>query len=196
MIKFYSESEIVFDKEVNKLDQFVLEFIKLLGDIKYVLVSGYVAIFFGRTRATEDVDLFIEKISFEEFQKFAKRIRDAGYWFVNGDDDKELFDMLNSDTSIRIAENGKWDPNCEIRFPFKKTDFYSINNRVKIIFGRNHFYTSRMELQIAFKLLLGTNKDFEDAKHLYCLFEKYLDKGLFNRFVKELNVSDKVWLLN
>lgn len=37
------------------------------NNIKYVIVSGYVAILFGRSRISEDVDLLVEHISFEKF---------------------------------------------------------------------------------------------------------------------------------
>jgi len=195
MIKSYSETEIVFEKELNKLDKYVLDFIKLLGDIKYIIVSGYLAIFFGRSRATEDVDYFIEKLSFEEFKAFAKKVKAAGYWFINGDDLENLYEILKEGSSLRVAEKGKWDPNHEIKFPTSKTDLYSFNNKVKVICGDFVFYTSRMELQIAFKLHLGSEKDIEDAQHLYEIFEKYLDKETFNYFVRELKVETKLNLL-
>ena len=49
--------EIKLNKELNKLDKFVIDFCKLLD--RYVIVSGYVSILFGRSRSTEDVDLLI-----------------------------------------------------------------------------------------------------------------------------------------
>jgi hypothetical protein len=55
----YSNSEIKIEKELTSLDKFVIDFITALEkeDIKSVIISGYVAIFFNRTRHTEDVDL-------------------------------------------------------------------------------------------------------------------------------------------
>ena len=60
---------LIIDKELSDLDKFVIEFVNILDkcNIKYVIISGYPAIFFGRSRATEDVDMFIEKIPKEKF---------------------------------------------------------------------------------------------------------------------------------
>jgi len=40
-----------------------MDFVKLLDNAKidYVVVSGYIAIVFGRPRGTEDVDIFIKE---------------------------------------------------------------------------------------------------------------------------------------
>jgi hypothetical protein len=54
--------------------------------------------------------------------------------------------------------------------------------------GRRLFI-SPMELQIPFKLFLGSEKDIEDAKHLYLLFKGKLDKKLLGRFVTKLKVE-------
>ena len=60
-----------FDKELNSLDRFVLDYVSVLDKekIKYVIVSGYVAILFGRSKSSEDVDMIVEKISREKFFK-------------------------------------------------------------------------------------------------------------------------------
>ena len=49
-----NESGIIIQKELNKLDNLLFEFIKSLdkAQIKYIVVSGYVAILFGRSRAS------------------------------------------------------------------------------------------------------------------------------------------------
>ena len=54
------KKEIILDKELNELDKYVLEFIKILEKhVDYVIISGYVSILLGRSRSTEDIDLFI-----------------------------------------------------------------------------------------------------------------------------------------
>jgi RecA-family ATPase len=60
---------ILRNKVVSKLDLFVIDFIKILEKYTdYVIVSGYVSILFGRSRGTEDIDIFIEKIDFKKFK--------------------------------------------------------------------------------------------------------------------------------
>lgn len=197
MIQSYSEEEIHFKKELNILDKFTLAIVDLLRGINYVIVSGYVAIFFGRTRATEDIDFFIEQISFERFKALAKRVRDAGYWFLNGDDEESLYELLKEGSSLRIANKGLTKPNAEIKFARENTDFFSLKNKVKVIFNGNRLYMSPMSIEIPYKLYLGSDKDFEDARHLYALFEKYLDKKELIYFIKLLKVEKlaemKLW---
>lgn len=192
MIKSYSKTEIHFEKELNKIDQFVVDFLKVLGGVKYVIISGYVAVFFGRLRTTEDVDIFIEQISFERFKELSKEFKAAGYWFINGNGDEGMYETLKSGSALRIAKDGQIAPNIEVKFAREETDFYSLSNRVKVVCRGHVFYTSPLEHQIVYKLWMGrkgNRKDIEDARHLYKLFEKYLDKNMLFKLAKEFNVG-------
>ena len=53
------KKELKLDRKISDLDKFVLDFCNLLE--RYVLVSRYVSILLGRSRATEDIDLLIPK---------------------------------------------------------------------------------------------------------------------------------------
>jgi len=56
---------------LSNLDKFVLEFIKVLEQhVDYVIISGYVSIVLGRTRITEDIDVFIKKFLKSNFHAF------------------------------------------------------------------------------------------------------------------------------
>jgi hypothetical protein len=48
-----------------------------------------------------------------------------------------------------------------------------------------------LEQQIAYKLFLGTEKDFEDALHLHTVFREQLDTDALETYVEELEVSDR-----
>ena len=67
----YKGNKIVFKKELNALDKLTIDFTSILNklEIKYVLVSGYVSILFGRSRSSEDIDIIMEKISIERFKR-------------------------------------------------------------------------------------------------------------------------------
>jgi len=55
-MEWINGKKIKLDKPINELDKFVLHFIKILEKhVDYVIISGYVAIPLGRSRATEDV---------------------------------------------------------------------------------------------------------------------------------------------
>ncbi|MEK6903363.1 MAG: hypothetical protein AABW64_01815, partial [Nanoarchaeota archaeon] len=85
MMKFINKNTILLEKELNELDLFVLVFVNILKKhTKYLIISGYVSLLFGRTRTTEDVDIFIEEISKEKFTKLYIDLR-QNYWCLNAE---------------------------------------------------------------------------------------------------------------
>jgi len=50
-------------------------------------------------------------------------------------------------------------------------------------------FIAPLELQIPFKLLLGTQKDIEDAVYLYQIFKSKIDIPLMERFEKLLKID-------
>ena len=188
----FSEGKIVFDKELSDLDRFVIDFVGMLNSVKirYVMVSGYVSILFGRSRATEDIGLFIEQLPQAKFEEFMARIEESGMWALNSSEQEELSSMLSDGLAIRIAERGKAIPNFELKFPKKDTGFLSLNNPIKVILNGSEILISPLEMQIAYKLYLGGEKDIEDAVHVYQLFKEKLDRTLLNDLMQKLNVKD------
>lgn len=182
-----------FDKIISDLDKFVFDFVDILNSskIRYVIVSGYVSILFGRSRVTEDIDLFVEAMSKEKFDKFMQLADDKDMWALNSDDDVELYSMLKDNLAIRIAKKGKAIPNFEIKFPKKDTDFFSLKNPLKVVLNDKEILISPLELQIAYKLYLGSEKDIEDAIHVYQIFKEKLDSKLLNSLIEKLNVKNK-----
>ena len=185
-MQFLGPKTIRLDKVENELDRFVLDFIPLLEKhAQYVIISGYVSILFGRNRASEDVDVFVEK--FRDFDKFAQEIQEKGYWFVNEEPEQAL-SMLEEGLAIRIAKKGDFQPNFELKYPKRDTDRYSLDNRIKVILPSGELFIGPLELNIAFKLFLGSEKDFEDARFLYRLLKENIDKEKLGYFAKKLNV--------
>jgi hypothetical protein len=192
--------EIKLDRELNNLDNFVIDFCSLLDN--YVVVSGYVSILFGRSRSTEDVDLLVPEMSEEEFEKLWKKIYDNGFWCINTPDSKEAFKMLK-EFAIRFAKE-RAVPNIE--FKMIKTDFdrYSFDNKIKVITNRGILFASPIEMQIAFKLFLAADgieeelmadKDIEDANHLYNLFKDKLNNNEFLKIINKMGIKDRIKLL-
>jgi len=180
---------IKIDKKLSDLDRFIISFIKILNKlrIKYVIVSGYVSIFFGRSRVTEDIDVLIEKIGFEKFKKLKKSLS-RGFWFLNSEDENELYDMLKEKLSIRIAEMDKVIPNIEMKFSKPGIESFVLRNPFIIRIGKNRLLISPIEIQIPFKFYLGSEKDIEDALHLYELFKEKLNVRILRNAAKKLDV--------
>lgn len=189
----FSKGKIVFDKELSDLDKFVIDFVDILNEtgIRYVIVSGYVSILFGRSRATEDIDLFIETVSKQKFDEFMKIIGERDMWALNSTDNTELYSMLRDNLAIRIAEKGKAIPNFELKFAKKDTDFFSLNSPIKVVIKGNEILISPIEIQLAYKLYLGSEKDIEDAVHIYQIFKEKLDRNLLNSMIQKLKVVDE-----
>ncbi len=188
----FKADKIIFNRELSLLDSFVLSFTEHLvtNNIKYVVVSGYVAIFFGRSRISEDVDILIEHISFEKFLKFWSEIEQS-YECLNTSNPHEAYkDYLENHHAIRIARKGSFIPNIELKFVKNDLDRYSLEHRRHIELAKRSLYLSPLELQIPYKLFLGSEKDIEDARFLFKLFKDKLDIGLLKTFLTELRVTD------
>jgi hypothetical protein len=187
----YSKKEIRLDREEFAIDRFTRKFVSRLDrlGIRYVLISGYVAIAFGRSRNTEDVDLFVEKVPLKKFELLWGSLMDE-FECINAKTPAVAYnEYLQNGTAIRFALKGQFIPNVEFKFPKSRWDGYSLENRVKLRLNSAALYVSPPELQIAFKGYLGSEKDIEDARFLYRNFANYLDKKLLGRFFLELLVE-------
>src|SRR5574341_345858 len=188
----FKEDKIIFDRELSLLDNFVLSFTEHLAsnNIKYVIVSGYVAILFGRSRISEDVDILIGHISFEKFLKFWGELEQSYECLNTGNSHEAYNDYLGNRHAIRIAKKGSFIPNIELKFVKNDLDRYSLEHRKHVKLADRSLYLSPLELQIPYKLFLGSEKDIEDARFLFKLFKDSLDTGLLKKFLTELMVPD------
>ena len=188
----YSTGRVEVDgKIITALDKFVIGFVRLLEEhnIRYVVVSGYVAILFGRARGTEDIDILVERMNTSRFLSFYKSALERGYDFLNPEDAIGLYDMLCDRLGIRAAEKDTVIPNMEMKFAKDDFDRYALSHRLEVIFNGESVYISPIELQIPYKLYLGSEKDIEDAVYLWDIFQGKLDVMLLKRFMMELKVS-------
>jgi len=188
----FNEDTIIFNRELSLLDSFVLSFTEHLAsnNIKYVIVSGYVAILFGRSRISEDVDILIEHISFEKFLKFWGELEQR-YECLNTSNAHEAYnEYMVKHHAIRIAKKGSFIPNIELKFVKNDLDRYSLEHSRHVKLANRSLFLSPFELQIPYKLFLGSEKDIEDARFLFKLLKDYLDIGLLKRFLIELRVPD------
>jgi hypothetical protein len=188
----YTKDRIKMGKELNSLDKFVIDFTRVLNrmNVKYVIVSGYVSIIFGRSRSSEDIDMFIEPLSSDRFDGLWKGLRKKFECIIT-DNLREAYDeYLGKSTAIRFSYKGAFIPNMEIKFPKMEVDRWALENRKTVILNDNELFISPLELQIPFKLYLGSEKDIEDAKHLYQLFRDHLDLNLLSEFNRKLKVVE------
>jgi len=188
----YSENCIsIQDKVLSKLDQFTIDFTEKLENFsKYVIVSGYISILFGRNRTSEDIDIIVEKQSFQNFKSFWNYI-EKDYECINSNDPNEAYhNYLLEESALRFARKNSFIPNVEFKYPKTSLDEWTLAKRKKIVLNQYILYISSLELQIPFKLFLGSEKDIEDALHLYKIFQKYINHSLFEEFIRKLNTEE------
>lgn len=186
-----SKKEIKLNRKINQLDKFVIDFTSLLDE--YVIVSGYVSILFGRSRATEDIDLLAPITGLNNFKRLWSNIHKNGFECLNTSKAEDGFSMLK-EHAIRFAKKGNPLPNIEFKLIKNEVDKYSYNNKIKVILETGEIFISPIEMQIAYKLFLGSEKDLEDAKHLYKLFDN-INKEELNNLISKLKVKEKFRLI-
>ena len=143
--------------------------------IEYSVVSGYVAVLFGRSRATEYIDVITERFDEGTADELAKRLREAGYWGSAMPLD-DLHETLADDLPARIAEEGHRVPNVELKFASDESDRISLDNAISVRLGGETLRVGSLEFQIAYKLDMGAQKDYEDALYLYEVAEPNLNR--------------------
>lgn len=172
-MEWVDEKTIRLDRELSDLDKLVLKFVNVLKKhTDYAIVSGYVAILLGRSRGTEDVDLFIPKLTKDKFVGLYADLLDNGFWSIIADSEDELYSMLEEGLAIRLAERGKVIPNMEVKFVKDRLDEFSLREKTRVMVEGGEIIISSIELQIAYKrFVLKSEKDLEDARHLQKLLD-------------------------
>ena len=155
-----------------------------------MVISGYVSILFGRSRSSEDVDLFIEKIGYDKFEELWELLK-IKFECLTTDSTKTAYDDYLMDKSvIRFSYEKIYVPNMEIKFPKVEIEEWALENSVKVLLNDEMFFISSIELQIPVKLNLGSDKDIEDARHLYRVFKDNLNMGILLEFNKKFNIQE------
>ena len=183
---------LVVDREPNRLDELAAGFSEVLSrlDIDHVFVAGYVAILAGRSRSTEDIDVFVERCSAERIDELVAELEHEGYWGP-AMPLSETYGNLSNGTNIWVAPDGEMTPHLEVKFPSDEFDDASLANAVDAHVGGHTVPIGPLELQIAYKLSLGGRTDLEDAAHLYTLFGETLSHARLEAWVERLDVEDR-----
>jgi hypothetical protein len=183
---------LVVDRDPNRLDELAVGFSEVLSrlDIDHVFVAGYVAILAGRSRSTEDVDVFIERCSSERIDELVAELEQEEYWGP-AMPLSDAYGNLASGTNIWVAPDGEMTPHLEVKFPNDEFDRASLTNAIDAHVGGETVPIGPLELQVAYKLSLGGRTDIEDAAHLYTVFGETLSRDRLETWVERLDVEDR-----
>lgn len=158
---------LAIEREPNQLDELAIEFSRVLDqfDVRHVYIAGYVSILAGRARATEDVDVLIERIDEETADELAATLDEMGFW-EPAMPLTSIYEMLDTGDNIWVAPEDQITPHLEVKLARDEFDRASLNNSITAPIGGEAIPIGPFELQIAYKLYLGAQKDLEDAVHL------------------------------
>ena len=167
---------IKLDREPSDLDKFALDFSKVIAKhTKYVIVSGYVSILLGRSRASEDIDMLVPEMSEKNWEKIYDALEKEDYYCLNASV-KESYAYLKDNIAVRFAPKGQVIPNMEILFAENKIQKLAIATSTAATIGKDKIIISNLELQIAYKeKILKSPKDMEDARHIRMVLGKSIN---------------------
>ncbi len=185
-------------EDKNVLDNFTIDFCRVTErHCRYIVVSGYVAIASGRSRATEDIDMITEKMSRDKFLEFHNDLDKNGFECMQTSIGEEIFDdYLAQGDNVRYTrkENKLYPPEMDIHFAEDELDEWQLKEREKINFTGLDIWFSSVEFNIAFKEeLLKDNKDMEDAMHLRAVFKEKISEEKINKIksrIRELRLKE------
>jgi len=188
----FTEEGVVIDKPPSDLDRLILDVSAVLDslDIEHAVVSCYVAVLFGRSRATEDIDVITERFGEETATALATELRNAGYW-GSAMPLSDLHETLRDDLPVRIAEDGHRVPNVELTFATDRDDRISLENAITVTLDGEPLRVGSLEFQIAYKLDMGAQKDYEDALYLHEVAGSNLNRTALEQYVTELGVENE-----
>jgi|YelNatPaOPRAMG01_1025707.scaffolds.fasta_scaffold02414_22 hypothetical protein len=182
------EADVEVEGKANQIDRLVYTFVKILEKYTdYAIVSGYVAILLGMERPTQDVDIVVGGFrSKENLNRFLREIEKKGYFTaVKKEFMYEIFEKRAE--KIDIFTKKQW------YFDFKKAksiwDFYSIKYSIKIKKGGCVFRVAPPEIQIPYKLWLGSDKDIKDAAYIYERLKPIIDFESMKKNAKAMKVD-------
>ncbi|MFH1053463.1 MAG: hypothetical protein V1740_03535 [Candidatus Woesearchaeota archaeon] len=171
----------------NILDEFCIRFCNIVEKhCKYIIVSGFVAISSGRARATEDIDMIIEKMKFDKFENLHKCLIKDGFVCMQSDSSKVIFDYLDDNVPVRYTLQDEPLPEMEIKFAKDDLDNSQLKTRIKLPLTGLDIWFSSINMNIAFKEeLLKSEKDLKDAEHLRKIYPEMVNDVEINN-IKEM----------
>ena len=181
--------KIEVESGASDLDELVWRLVSRLKKYtEYVLVSGYIAILLGMERPTQDVDVVISGFrSRSDFNNFFNELRELGWETIPSNLDELHFLLEERNEKIDLFTDKQW------YFDFKKARnkwaLLSLENPLTVKKGDYEFKIAPPEIQIPYKLWLGSDKDIKDAAFIYEKLKPIIDRKAMKEIADEMNVD-------
>ncbi len=178
----------------NMLDEFCTKFCSVIEKhCGYIIVSGFVAISSGRARATEDIDMIIEKIDLGRFKKLHQELTKEEFVCMQSASHDEIYRYLRDNLAVRYTLKNQPLPEMEIKFAKDELDELQLRTRTKLPLTGLDVWFSSIDMNIAFKEeLLKSEKDLKDAEHLRKVYAEQVNEGEIThikKMIKKLRLS-------
>jgi hypothetical protein len=189
----FTERKLSFANALSIYDELALKFSNILNQngIEYIFVSGYVAILFGRSRTSEDIDLLVKRISYEKFRELWIILESDFYCHNASDPETAYNDYLENRLALRFSIKDTIIPNVEFKWIHTQQQKRVFDNSLEVILNNNTMKIGSLETQIAYKLYLGTDKDIEDARYLFEIFREKLNFSVLNMELNDLEIPEE-----
>lgn len=183
-LEFIAPNKIKLEKNLTELDKYVLKFVRILEKhTEYVVISGYVSLLLGRSRQTEDVDIYLRFMGLAKFKELYADLLSNGWNCMNVDEVEEVYSYLKDGLAVRIREGNDVIPNFELKFALKPADYDLFSEAVTVETEGGEIVISSLERQIAFKrYYLGSPKDLEDAVYVERIAQGHLDHAKVKKY--------------
>lgn len=168
-----------------KFENFVRKFLSALekAKVKYAIIGGVAAIFYGRPRTTVDLDVVV---LIEEIEEFCKLLKKEGFEIKR----EEFEKLLEEKQHITIfLKNSPF--RVDLKGIYSSLDEASLKRRRKVkIFEKNAWVESPEDLIVA-KLVYGSTQDLEDVRAIL-LRQKKLNWRYLKKRAREEKVFKKL----
>jgi len=153
--------------------------------IKYVIVGGLVAIFYGIPRTTMDIDIIIQipENKIKVFVEFLKK----NEFFASEDDIKTAF----KEKSHCTIEDKKSLIRLDVKGIYTEFDKDTLKRKRSFNYKDTKMYLASPEDTIASKLLFGSEQDIKDAEGIYVRQKGKLKMDYLISRCRKLNVYKK-----
>ena len=138
----------------------------------------------------EDVDVLIERVDRETADELATELDEEGFWGP-AMSLTSMYEKFDNGEDIWVAPDDQITPHLEMKFARDEFDRASLENAITARTGGEAIPIGPIELQIAYKLYLGSRTNVEDAVHLHALFEESLSVARLEEWTTRLGVEDE-----
>lgn len=186
-----TDGDLVVERRPNELDELAIDFSRILAErgIDHVFIGGYIAILTGRARVTAGIDVLLESVPEDAVDELVNALEANGYWGP-AMGLHEMHGTLDAGTNIWVAPEGQMIPHLKVKTLTDEYDHASLDNAIDAHIADATIPVGELELQIAYKLHLCAQKDYEDAAHLYTMFRESLRQPRLEMWVEKLEVTD------